>query len=748
MKNFHRILEKAKTYNPAINTKRLVKAYEYVEKVNAGRYRLSGDPAISHYLAVAEILLSLNPDEDTLIAGLLHGIADSVMFDEIEFRKIFGDRVYYLVKAVSELKCIKSRDNKMEAESIRRMFIAMAKDLRVILIKLADRLHNMENMAFYPVSKQKQISRETMEIYVPISSRLGIYRIKSKLEDLSFQYLNAKQYQQLHSDLDEYLFERKKNIDDIVNDIKKFLAENKIKADVEGRIKNLYSIYRKMKLKNHSMLKDLYDVFAIRVILPDKFNKNGEELTDHLYSALGLIHHKWRPVAHRFKDYVAVQKPNGYSSLHTAVLGLSSKDSQVTEIQIRSARMHHQAEYGVASHWIYDTNKKILNKQHMSLQQIENVSTVKKYMDWIQALSNLQQDFKDGKDLLHAYKIDAFSDRIFVMTPSGDVKDLPHGATVIDFAYALDELLGHRCQSAKVNGSMVSLDYTLKNGEIVEIMQANLDEPKLHWLSFVKTSHAKKCIQNHFKSLDTEKNFLEGREMLNNILKNADKPLLDDDLSILRKYNGAKTSRKEREKLIQDVGRGTMDPLDLLKEIFGKKFFYGRKNLTEPTVQNGLVRKLLPVRKSGKFIDDQIYISGEAGMPYKLANCCKPRQGQPIVGYINRNNVVNIHLQKCRVLRDVVEERILDAMWGSDIQRQKYQIKLELISKNRIGLIRDIADIITVMNINILSFSDVDKVGDEIKRHLVIEVSENNQLEDILNKLARLRNVTDVRRLD
>jgi GTP diphosphokinase / guanosine-3',5'-bis(diphosphate) 3'-diphosphatase len=750
MQQFEAILKKASTFNPYINRERLTKAYTYAKRYNEGRYRLSGDPAIVHYLSVTDILLSLRTDEDTVIAGMLHGISDMPEFNEDEFRRDFGDRVFYLISAVASLKNVKSRSAKVEAESLRRMFVAMAKDLRVILIKLADRLNNMETISFFPVSKQKQIAKETLDIYVPISARLGIYLIKSRLEDLAFQYLYPKQYEQLSKELGEYLLEREQTIDDIKKEVKKYLLDHNIQAEVDGRIKNLYSIYRKLKVKNHSTLRDIFDVFAVRVILPDKHDANGEENTDHLYAVLGLIHRKWHPVAHRFKDYVALPKPNGYASLHTAVLGMSSKDSQVTEIQIRSRRMHEEAEFGVATHWIYDANKKVLNKrtwEEYSVESLVGENETKKYVDWIQALAKLQTEFENGGDLIDALKIDVFTDRIFVMTPHGDVKDLPLGSTVIDFAYSVNTDIGHKCVSAKVNGNVVPLDYQIKNGEVIEIIEGPYDDPKANWLSFVKTSLAKRKIQTYFKSLDKEKIFEEGKYLINRYLKEGNKPLLDEELTIFKKFNGKRLSMKDRCKLVEDVGSGIQSALRLLQEVFGQSFGENRKARALRPSTMTTNKKLLP-NNVDKPADDQIFIAGETGMPYKFANCCKPKPGVPIVGYINRNHEVNIHLQRCPVLRNAMEDRVLEAFWGSDMQSQKYHVKLELLSKNRVGLIRDIAEVITKMNLNILFFSDMAKEGDSVRRDIVIEVADNNQLNDVMNKLQRIRNVEDVRRAD
>jgi GTP pyrophosphokinase len=350
MLQFEDVLQRSLDLKPSLDPDRLTRAYKYTDELTKGKYRLSGDPYVIHPLAVFDILLSISPDEDTLVAGLLHGISKSSNYDEEEVKVLFGENVAFLNSAVDNLDMIKSRDENAEAESIRGMFVTMAKDLRVILIKLADRLHNMQTISFHSLAKQKRIAKETMDIYVPISARLGIYSIKGKLEDLAFETLFTNQHEHLKKEMDEYMAERKSTIHDIKEELTSYLKHHNIEAKVEGRVKNLYSIYNKLKLKNHSTLNDIHDVYAIRVVVPNKYDELGNEQNDHLYGVLGLIHSKWTPMAQRFKDYVAVPKPNGYQSLHTAVLGLSPKSSQTTEIQLRTGRMHEEAEYGVASH--------------------------------------------------------------------------------------------------------------------------------------------------------------------------------------------------------------------------------------------------------------------------------------------------------------------------------------------------------------------------------------------------------------
>ncbi|HLG25429.1 MAG TPA: TGS domain-containing protein, partial [Candidatus Gracilibacteria bacterium] len=554
-----------------------------------------------------------------------------------------------------------------------------------------------------------------------------------------------RQYEHLKADLEEHMAQRESSIDDIKKELRNFLHEHGIEAEVEGRVKNLYSIYKKLKLKSHTTLADVFDVFAIRIIVPTKYNQQNKEVNDHLYALLGLIHSRWRPIGDRFKDYVAVPKPNGYQSLHTAVVGLSRSLVQPTEIQIRSQRMHSEAEYGIASHWLYEVTKKSV-KKGQSIFSAENLSDeqspIKKYVDWIQSVSRAQGDLKNGKDLLEALKIDAFTDRIYVMTPTGDIKDLPQGATPVDFAYAVHTDIGHRCQLARVNGSVVPMDYALKNGDIVEIVLGKHPQPKPVWLSYVKTTGAKNKIRAFIRSMDKEHSLRTGKEMINKLLEKMGKPPLDETFSIFKMYNGKRFSLKDRIGLVEEIGNGSVLALPVVKKVFG---VHGP--LSERVQQP--LKFVLPVKKSGRQAGkDDVFIAGEAGLPYRFANCCKALPGLPIVGYINRGHSVIVHLQSCKHLRHAASERILEARWGAEKPANKYSVKLSLVAKDRAGLIRDIADVVTGMNVNIIFFSDLGKVDDLIHRELVIELTDNAEYDEILARLLRIRNILEVKRAD
>jgi guanosine-3',5'-bis(diphosphate) 3'-pyrophosphohydrolase len=686
MLSFEEILESVVAGDPSISRERLRKVYDYAKDFYGLKISLDGRPYMEHALEVAEVLVSFHPDEKTIIATILHGFPQDSRYKESEIAKLFGEDVADLVTSIGILSLMKMVNKNSDLDSLRRMFLVVAKDLRVIMIRLADRLSAMRRLKDFPVNKQKPLARETLDIYVPIASRLGIYNIKVQLEDLCFQYLFPKQYELLGAQLDEYKKNRGNDISSIVSELKTYLAEHGIEAEVEGRIKNLYSIYKKLKLRSHTTLDDIFDIFATRIILPTKLNEVGKEQSGHLYGVIGLIHNKWTPIANRFKDYIAVPKANGYQSLHTAVLGLSPSSRQPTEIQIRSQRMHEEAEYGIASHWLYEDLKKMMNTiKNDSFESVikgQQEGSVGKYLVWLDVLSKLQKDVQSGSEFMEALKLDVFNDRIFVLTPSGDVRDLPKDGTPVDFAYSVHTDIGHRCILAKVNGSVVPLDYKLKNGEVVEITCGNKINPKLSWLSFVKSAGARAKIKAYFRGLDKDRSFREGKDFINKFLGKMGKPLLDDDLSIFREYGGDKLSFKDRVGIIESVGSGLVLVAPVLRKVFGKAWkvaevdVNAQKDFGNDVVTSG---QGVPAEYSN------IVIAGETKVPHRIAQCCNPVPGNLIVGYVTRGNAVTIHRRGCKVFlgADQVWKRILAASWGSADNFNKMPVKGSLKKKDK-----------------------------------------------------------------
>jgi GTP pyrophosphokinase len=589
-----------------------------------------------------------------------------------------------------------------------------------------------------------------MSIYAPIAARLGIYTYKGLLEDLSFKILSPRQYENLLTQLKDYQFKRGRSMDETKKELEDFLKENNISATVDGRIKNVYSIYKKLKLKNHTTISDIHDIFAIRVILPTKRTSRGDEAVDHLYGLLGLIHSKWRPIPNRFKDYVAVPKPNGYKSLHTAVLGLSiDSPNQSTEIQIRSQKMHEEAEYGVASHWLYEDMKKALTRYHKDRDlhhgSIIETAPARNYLQWIDALSSVQKELQEGKDFSDSMSLDVFSDRIFVLTPQGQVKDLPLGATPLDFAYSVHTDLGHRCVHARVNGVVVPLNYQLKNGEVVGIETNAKANPKLHWVSFVKTTSAKNKIRSFFRGLDSDRSFRDGRETVNKYLLKLKKPLLDDDLSLFRFYNGKRLSYKERVGLIEEIGNGSVLPAPVVRKALGQSEVRPIEVAEVATASSILLPKNQQKQRDS---DTGLTISGETGVPYRFASCCKPTEADAIVAYVTRGNAVSVHRESCKVLRQADQARLIDANWGGHVEYHRFPVKVRLTAQDRIGLIRDIADVISSANINILDFGKEQRLEREIEREMILEVISQDQFQDVLQKLRRVRNIVGVQQTE
>ena len=720
------IINKAKIYKPDIDAERIMSAYNYVVEEFKGTYRLSGNEYIVHLLAVADILLSFRPDEDAIIATFLHNIFSRPSYNHDEIKNRFGDTVAELVSALKMLDKVRTLDANTDIESLRKMFLAMAKDLRVVFIKLSDRFHNMMTLDYLPKEKHKLIAKETLDIYVPISARFGIYSMKGKLEDLCFKYLYPKQYEDLKSDLDEYVLNMGTTIEDIKKELAKFLKENGIEAEVSGRIKNLFSIYRKLKTKNRTMTTDLYDVFAIRAILPTKLNKDGREINDHLYGVLGLIHGKWTPLSNRFKDYIAVPKPNGYKSLHTTIMGLSPFSAQPTEIQIRSRKMHEEAEFGVASHWFYkDGSGKKIDEESAEL-----------YKKWINELSGIQKSVVESSDLLEALQLDVFNDRIFVLTPTGEVKDLPNGSTPIDFAYAVHSDVGNRCKLAKVDDKVVPLDYQLHNGEVVEVITSNDAAPKPHWLSIVKSSNAKSRIRLYFRDQDQDKYFLTGKDIINSYLEKRKFPPIDDDLGLFRLYNGKKLSLNDRIELVRKIGNKSVQASTVLRKVL---------------VQQAAAKPLRLKRKKTSILPETndekkgIIIAGEKGLPYRLAACCFPSRSDRIVGYVTRENEITIHDEGCKMLKNAVSERILEAGWGERKDMRSYQVSINIAAKDRVGLIRDLAEVVSNLHVNILNYTLNNKIEEDVLDiTMILEIQNNEQLISVISKLEMVRNILAV----
>lgn len=641
-REFAHLIKNIQEYSSNISEERMSKAFDFASKAYEGHKRFSGDPVLSHALESAKILSKLKVDEDTLIAALLHEIPEYSHEHIKDIDKNFGKNVGELVAAFDKIGTIKASLDENEMEKLRKMFLVMARDLRVVLIKLADRLHNMQTLEFVKPEKRRRIARETLEVYVPIASRLGVYTLRSQLEDLCFKFLNEREFKHINEELKSLGKKRKNTLEKIQQTIIDFLSENSLEGEVYGRFKNTYSIFKKLKVKGKTSIDDIQDIYALRIILPTKINENGQENVEDLYNLIGLIHKKWEPLTGRFKDYIGFPKPNGYKSLHTTVLGIvPHSNKEPVEIQIRSQKMHEEAEYGIASHWLYKQSKgsAALGRQ-------------KAHMEWIKSLQNLSINLADEKNKDTELSIDFFKDRIFVFTPNGDIKDLPVGATPLDFAYIVHTDLGHKCIMAKANGNVVPLDYELQNGEVIEILTRSHSIPKLEWLSFVKTGSAQNKIKAYFRSLNKEENFKIGKELLNKQLKRLEKPLLDQKLQVLDGYSTKKLTLRDREHLVESVGNGSLLASQVIRKIFYDEI-PKKEKIKEEKVKFD----------ASKHIGKYIIVGGEKGMPIKIAQCCKPSFGQSIEAYASRGQSISIHRKNCKILYASNPERHISAKW-------------------------------------------------------------------------------------
>lgn len=706
------------------------KAYELAAEAHAVQRRKSGEPYIIHPIGVASILAQLQMDDKTLAAAFLHDVVEDTDYTLDDIKERFGVVVANLVDGVTKLGKIEyiSKEDR-QIENYRKMFLAMARDIRVVLIKLADRLHNMRTMKYMPVHKQQSISRETLEIYAPLAHRLGIYTIKWELEDLAFRYMEPDIYYNLVEQVKIKRREREAMINEAMAEMKESLEKANIKCEIQGRPKNFYSIHKKM-LRDHKELNEIYDLLAIRVLV---------DTVKDCYGTLGIVHSMWRPIPGRFKDYVAVPKSNMYQSLHTTVL---STGGQPLEIQIRTFEMHRISEYGIAAHWRY--------KESGGSKPASQSSTDKGFdakLSWLRQLLEWHQDMNDSRDFVNTVKMDIFADEVFVFTPRGDVIDLPVGSVPIDFAYRIHTDVGNRCVGAKVNGRIVPLDFKLSNGDIVEVITSKQSSgPSRDWLNIVGSSDTRNKIKGWFKKERREENIIKGREMLEKEAKR-----LGYDPKILArpeklKEAGTKLRIDSDENLLAALGYGGVtlnSVISKLVEIYKKdQKLNTTKDLSE------LLAELKP-RKSKAKASHGILVKGEEGIMVKLARCCNPIPGDPVIGYITRGSGVSVHRADCpNVLSNNPDEqsRLIEVSWDVGID-SVYKVNIVITSVNRPGMMADIMMATSEAKLNIFSLNcrtDKNKVA---TTHIGLDISSLEQLEYIMNRIRRMKGVYSVERV-
>lgn len=715
------LMEIVHGYLDDADCKRIMAAFNLADKAHAPQKRASGEPYILHPLAVATILANLQIDATTVIAALLHDVVEDTEYTLDQIEELFGHEVAFLVDGVTKLNQFQYHTKEdQQLENYRKMILAMAKDVRVVVIKLGDRLHNMRTLKHMRSDKQKRIAKETLEIFAPLAHRLGIFNIKWELEDLSFRYLEPEKYY----DLVEQMQEKRQAREDIVNDtmvqLKKALEEAHIKADVKGRPKHFYSIYKKMKKDNRD-LSQIYDLYAVRVIV---------DTIPDCYAVLGIAHSLWKPLPYRFKDYIAVPKSNMYQSLHTTVIGTMGHS---VEIQIRTWEMHRVSEYGVAAHWRYKEGNKGGDKDFD-----KKVGWLRQVLEW--------QDSSNPKELVNALKLDVFSGEVFVFTPRGDVMKLPKGAVPLDFAYRIHTDVGHRCVGAKVNGKIVPLDYTLQNGDIVDIITSKNGKPSLDWLNIVGSTESRSKIRNWFKKENKEENVVKGRELLEKEAKrlNYDWKTLNKP-GRLEQISKALNAGSETE-LMSAVGYGGI-PVNsvLLRLIDMHKREQAKEDNRRDTMT--MLEKLKvkePVRKRSS---TGILVKGEADVMVRMARCCNPVPGDEIVGYITRGRGVSVHRADCTNIGHTQEDmdRMIEVEWDV-ATNDNFHVAVEITAYDRGGMLMEIMATLSEMKINIVNINA--KVDDTKNANItmVIEIRDLSQLDFVMTKVRRIKDVYSVQR--
>lgn len=718
------ILDTVKNYQPDADLELIERAYIVAKEGHAGQTRASGEPYINHPLNVAAILTELQLDDKTIAAAILHDVVEDTIFTLDELKEMFGEEIALLIDGVTKIGQIYFQNKEQQQiEAYRKLIIATAKDLRVILIKLADRLHNMRTLKFMRADKRKRIAQETMELYAPLANRLGISNIKWELEDLCLRYLEPDIYYELVEHVKQKRRERQIYISEAVRLIEEEFDELEIHASISGRAKHFYSIYKKM-MRDHKEIGEIYDLSAVRILVDN---------VKDCYSVLGVIHSKWRPIPGRFKDYIAMPKSNGYRSLHTTVMALGYP----LEIQIRTFAMHQISEYGVAAHWKY---KESGSSKPANSDRDQRISMFRQ-------MAKLQKEIKDPKEYLEALKLDFFSDEVFVFTPGKDLITLPKGSNPIDFAYRVHTEVGHHCIGAKVNGRIVPLEYKLQNGDFVEVVTNNNSGPSRDWLNIVASSDTRQKIRAWFKRENREENIIHGREMIESELKKLGyvaKDLLKENrlAEVARRMNIA-----NEDDLLAGIGYGGTSAhsvITRLVEIYKKEV---SKNTPSDVSAMLAEIKKIPERKQKKS-ENGVLVEGESGFFVRLARCCNPIPGDDISGYITRGRGVSVHRADCpNILNGASDvERMIEVSWDTTDDKL-YTVEIEIVCEDKTGVLADLIAVPAEMKLNLHSIhATPNKNNNTSTVKLGIEIKNAEQVETIMNKLRRVENVYSVAR--
>ena len=736
------LISRVKKYHPSDDISLIEKAYQTAFSAHKDQVRKSGEPYIIHPLYVAIILADLEMDKETIAAGILHDVVEDTILTIDQIKEQFGDDVALLVDGVTKLQQLQlSGDNQdksadkleLQAENLRKMFLAMAKDIRVILIKLADRLHNMRTLKYMPPEKQERIARETLDIYSPIAQRLGISKIKVELDDLSLKYLQPDVYYDLVEKIATRKSEREKYIQKIVEEVSDHINRAGIKAQIDGRVKHFFSIYKKMKNQDKT-IDQIYDLFAVRIIV---------DSVKDCYAALGVIHEMFKPIPGRFKDYIAMPKANMYQSLHTTLIGTSG---QPFEIQIRTFEMHKAAEYGIAAHWKY---KEASDGKKVEAQEEEKLVWLRQILEW-------QKDMSDNKEFMNLLKsdLDLFSDSVYCFTPTGEVKNLPAGSTPIDFAYSIHSAVGNKMVGARVNGKLVTIDYQICNGDRVEVITSqNSKGPSRDWIKITKSTQAKNKINQWFKNELKEDNIVKGKELLINYCKAKSIEIIDIMKPEYMDGIMKKFGFKDWDSVLAAIGHGGLKEGQIVNKMVEMYDKDHKKPLSDAEVialvEENSQTKVNTYDKKSK---SGIVVKGIHDVAVRFSKCCNPVPGDEIVGFVTRGRGVSIHRTDCINvigLSEMDRERLIDAEWqetGESGQNEKYLAEINIYANNRNGLLADISKALTEKNINILSLNTRTSKQGVVTMSIMFETTGKEELNKVIDRIRNIESIVDIER--
>ena len=710
--------------NPKYDDSVVIKAYEIARSLHDGQFRKSGEPYIIHPVAVAKILAGFGMDNETVIAGLLHDAVEDTDYTREQLVADFDEKIADLVDGVTKLGNISYDSTEAaQAENFRKMFLAMSKDIRVLIIKLADRLHNMRTLEYMPTEKRTSKAMETLEIYAPLAGRLGIFSIKFELEDLALKYLYPTEFKKLSDAVAKQKKIYEKNLESLTDEISQLLEEAGIQHDVKGRSKHLYSIYRKMKVQN-KQIDEIFDLLAVRILVGS---------VKDCYAALGLVHNRWKPIPGRFKDYIAMPKPNMYQSIHTTVLG---DGGEPFEIQIRTYEMHRIAEYGIAAHWKYKEGK-ISGDEDESDQKLA----------WLRQALELQTEADDSVEFLETVKVDLFNNQVFVFTPHGDVIELPAESTPLDFAFKIHTDVGIRCVGAKVNGKMVTIDHPLQNGDIVEIVtSANSSGPSVEWLKKCRTSGARNKIRNWLRKADKDSDVTKGRTNINNYIrkKGYDPALVTKNAYILRAVKDFNCSNVNE--LFLQISRGGSTVSKLGQKLIE---YYDADNKIREEEKEVVEVKKRSITRNTQTSDSGLIVKGADNLLIRRATCCNPIPGDKIIGYVSKGKGLTVHRSDCPNIINLKDEdkgRLMEVDWDTPSDSRKYFADIQVVSEERKGLFKEISKVCDDNDIEVVGLNLTPGEPGTTNTLLTVEITDMHQIQRLLTGLRQVEGVTKVYR--